>query len=324
MPQIQTNGQAIPRHHTAERRNAVRGRNHRPLDDISADIHKLERESVFAKGDLLIEAKDQLDHGEFLSWVNSEFEWSKSTAENYMNAARLKAKFPNIGNLKLAKTTIYELAELMAADNDELMESIIAALTEQATHNQLKATAATDIMLSAGLRWEFGDYPEATLYALHAVKITDGNVETMEALKAEQPTTEEAARAIVEQMREHHEETDTEETDTEETDTEETDTEETATEETDETDTEQQTEEEEETQEQQTEDQVDEVDPLVGKIQSLLNSALTAEIKQFNRDNRSWELRDKVRDALGVLSNTARDPATNINRRTERMLDRGL
>jgi hypothetical protein len=125
-----------------------RGRNHRPLDDIAADIHKLHRGNVFATGDLLIEAKDQqLDHGEFLDWIDAEFDWSKTTAERYMNAARLKAKFPNLGNLKLAKTTIYELAELMAADTaDELMESIIAALAEKATRNQLKATAASAII----------------------------------------------------------------------------------------------------------------------------------------------------------------------------------
>jgi hypothetical protein len=252
-----------------------------------------------------------------------------------MDAERLRRKFPNLGNLKLAKTTIYELVELAADDNttDELMEDILAALAAQATRNQLKHASATEIIELTGLRWEFGDYPDATLYALHAVKLTGGNDEIVEALRAEQPTTEEAARSIVERMREERLRR------SRQTEPDEnghsrmsisargnggTGSEDTGSEESDESDTEQQTEEEEETQEQQTEDQVDEVDPLVGKIQNLLNSALTAEIKQFNRDNRSWEMRDKVRDALVVLSITARDLATNIDRRTERMLDRGL
>jgi hypothetical protein len=334
------------RHHSSDRRNR------RPLDDIAADIHKLQRSSLFAIGDLLIEAKEQLlDHGEFLPWLEGHFEWSEDTAENYMGASRLAAKFRNIRNLKLAKTTIYELVELAADDNttDELMEDIIAALAEQATRDQLKHAAATEIIELTGLRWEFGDYPEAALYALWEVKqrAEPWSDKAADALMAQEPTTEEAARAIVENVEREYraaenddpDETDTEETDTEETDTdtEETDTD---TEETDseETDREQQTEqrtEQQQTEQQQTEQQTEEEeqteeeiedDPnaLPNRIRNLLTPALKAEIEQFNRDSRSMESRDGVRNALRVLINTARDLAVNIDRRTTRMLDRGL
>ena len=69
----------------------------RNLNVIAKDIHTLERRNVFAIGALLIEAKDACEHGEWMDWLDTEFDWSESTAANYMNAFRLKAKFPVVG-----------------------------------------------------------------------------------------------------------------------------------------------------------------------------------------------------------------------------------
>ena len=59
----------------------------RNLHIIASDIHSLERRNVFDVGALLIEAKDACEHGEWMDWLEAEFDWSDSTANNYMNAS---------------------------------------------------------------------------------------------------------------------------------------------------------------------------------------------------------------------------------------------
>jgi DUF3102 family protein len=120
-----------------ERRRLI----NRSLDVIAADIHQLQRNSIFDTGDLLIEAKDQLDHGRFLDWLDSEFDWSHATAANYMNAARLAAKFLTVRNLPIPARVLYELDP-----DDEDLPKIIAALEKACEHGPLKVTAAEDVI----------------------------------------------------------------------------------------------------------------------------------------------------------------------------------
>jgi hypothetical protein len=187
-------------------------RNRRPLDDIAADIHKLQRSNVFEIGDLLLEAKEQLDHGEFLPWLREEFpDWSEDSAQRAMNVARLGNKYRSLRNLKLPRTTLYDLVDLDADEDDdtpdELIQATITALAEQATDSQLKAAAAARIIELTRLRQQFGDYPEATLFALDDVTTKPPKPwrdKVIEALKAKSPTTEEAAKTIIlKVMREH-------------------------------------------------------------------------------------------------------------------------
>ena len=77
------------------------GKNARPLEKIANEIHALERNNIFDVGQLLIEAKESCDHGEWLAWLtDSDFLFSADTAERYMNAASLVAKFRTVRNLK--------------------------------------------------------------------------------------------------------------------------------------------------------------------------------------------------------------------------------
>jgi Protein of unknown function (DUF3102) len=85
----------------------------RALADIEKDLGvlvKAQRRNIFTMGALLIEAKARVLHGEWLPWLQQHFGRSVSTAENYMNAARLIAKFPTVGNLKLSNSALYWLA----------------------------------------------------------------------------------------------------------------------------------------------------------------------------------------------------------------------
>ncbi len=69
---------------------------------------KGETTSVIEIGGLLIEAKEMLDHGEWLPWLKVKFGSSLKTADNYMNASRL-ANWKRVTNLKLRPTALYLL-----------------------------------------------------------------------------------------------------------------------------------------------------------------------------------------------------------------------
>jgi hypothetical protein len=175
-------------------------KNARSLDTIADEIHKFQRVNVFVVGDLLVEAKAACEHGEWLDWLDQHFGWSDSSAERYMNVARLGTQIPQLRNLKLAKTTLYALVEEHGEDD---LPSIIAELEKRATKKQLKPSDAKDVIEIAVLRREFGDLPEATLRALEE---TSGKgawcAKAVEALKAEHPTTAAAADKVVNDI--HH------------------------------------------------------------------------------------------------------------------------
>lgn len=84
----------------------------RQLQTILAELQtamKREATNIIAIGDLLLEVQAQVEHGSWLPWLAENFDKSISTAENYMNAARLAAEFPMVGNLKLRPSALYLL-----------------------------------------------------------------------------------------------------------------------------------------------------------------------------------------------------------------------
>jgi hypothetical protein len=96
-----------------------------------------EATNVITIGDLLLEAKDQLGHGEWLPWLKSNFGSSESTAQNYMNAARLAAKYPTVGDLRLRPTALYYLgSNLESIPSDEIKAIFKAAKTEWIDHKR--------------------------------------------------------------------------------------------------------------------------------------------------------------------------------------------
>src|SRR5665213_66127 len=97
--------------------------NTRTLDVIADDINLLARGNIFDIGDLLIEAKAQCEHGQWLAWLHAEFDWaSVDTAERYIKVAKLGAKFRTVRNLKLAATTLYRLAD---HENEDDLSAIL-------------------------------------------------------------------------------------------------------------------------------------------------------------------------------------------------------
>jgi hypothetical protein len=185
-------------------------KNVRTLSEIADAIHSLERANVFDKGDLLIEAKEQgCERGEWLDWLDAEFEWSVDTAERYMKVAKLAGQFRNLRNLKLGRTTLYRLVDYEYEDD---LPAIIKELAKHATKTRLAPRDAEQVIKMSLARHHFGDHPDATLVQLMQVaewrRVYDEpwHDKAVAALQQQQPETEEAARAIVDEIQQEYDE----------------------------------------------------------------------------------------------------------------------
>jgi hypothetical protein len=178
-------------------------KNTRSLSDIAVDIHALERRSIIDIGELLIEAQGQCEPGKWLAWLGAEFEWSVDTAGRYMSVAKLAGRFRKLRNLKLGKTTLYDLAYF---HEEEDMPAIIAELAKHATKSWL-APSDADRVIQIGIgRRRFGDYPDVTLERLSTLSDdSPRHAKLIAALKEQKPATHEAADAIVLDIRRQYE-----------------------------------------------------------------------------------------------------------------------
>jgi hypothetical protein len=104
--------------------------NRRPLITIAAEIAtSLKREvgDVVKTGGLLAEAKEQLDHGDWLPWLEKNFPPSARSAQRYMAAAEFAAKYDSVAHLHLEVSALFALLE---ADQDGHFAAVQAALEE--------------------------------------------------------------------------------------------------------------------------------------------------------------------------------------------------
>lgn len=120
----------------------------RKLGDIASELEgavKAETTNVIVIGNLLIEAKEQLEHGDWLPWLAENFDSSTSTASNYMGAAKFAAKFPTVGNLKLRLSAIY----LPSTDDGMLFDqTVIKAVLKEAENTWITDDRVWEIDLA--------------------------------------------------------------------------------------------------------------------------------------------------------------------------------
>jgi hypothetical protein len=180
----------------------LKTKNARSLDTIADNIHKLERGNIIDTGDLLLEAKAQCEHGQWLDWVLREFPWSAGTAERYMRVAELSAKFCTLQNLKLSITTLYQLAD---HECEEDLPAIIKELAKHATQLRLAPRDAERVIKIGIARHRFGDHPDATLFRLGELLYWHSgepwHEKAVAALQQHQPETDESACLIVNEVR---------------------------------------------------------------------------------------------------------------------------
>jgi hypothetical protein len=87
----------------------------RALSAIVDEIHvalKRETADVIVIGGLLIEAKAQLKHGQWYSWLEKEFSLSRQSADRYIKVNKFASKTPSVGDLKLQVSALYVLADV--------------------------------------------------------------------------------------------------------------------------------------------------------------------------------------------------------------------
>jgi FtsZ-binding cell division protein ZapB len=175
----------------------------RDLDAIAADIHRVKRSKAFEVGALLVEAWDACDHGQWLDWLDSEFDMTERTAQNYMAAARLKTKYETVSYLPLPARVIYDLASDVESED---LPAVIAALAKAAEGKSktISVGEAEDVIRLARLRHEFGDHHESALGAMADVDGQPWGEQAIAALKEARPTTDEAATAVVNKFRRAH------------------------------------------------------------------------------------------------------------------------
>jgi hypothetical protein len=119
--------------------------------DAIRELHRNVIGNILEIGRRLIEVKKLLGHGNFLPWVEAEFQWSAKTAENYMRAAEAFGdKFETVSNLPITITALYELsapdvppearAEAMEIAKTGKPVKKAAAKTTIANHTQKRAS----------------------------------------------------------------------------------------------------------------------------------------------------------------------------------------
>jgi hypothetical protein len=178
----------------------MKPKNVRSLDTIAENINRVARGNIFDIGDLLLEAKAQCEHGQWLDWLSAEFTWSVDSAERYMKVAELAAKFRRLRNLKLAVTTLYELAD---HEGEEDLPAVIEELAKHATKTPLRPSDAKRLIKIGIGRCRFGDHPDATLVQLVELDRFSGeswSEKAVAALQEREPDTDESASLLVDEI----------------------------------------------------------------------------------------------------------------------------
>jgi hypothetical protein len=185
----------------------MKRKNVRPLNAIADNIHQLARGNIIDIGDLLLEAKSQCERGDWLNWLHGEFEWSVDTAERYMKVAALNAKFRRLRNLKLAVTTLYELADYEEAEQgvpeDQLdLPAIISELAKHASKTRLSPRDARRVIKIGIGRRQHGDHPDPTLVQLAELNRwrQAWHEKAVAALLEREPDTDDSASLLVSEV----------------------------------------------------------------------------------------------------------------------------
>jgi DNA repair exonuclease SbcCD ATPase subunit len=95
----------------------------RDIDVITAEINFYKTQVVEASweiGQRLNEAKEQLEHGEWLGWLEDKVDFSEGTAQRFMRLAREYPKTSPV--MELGSSKALTLLTLPAADRDEFMD----------------------------------------------------------------------------------------------------------------------------------------------------------------------------------------------------------
>lgn len=124
----------------------------------TSEIKKLIRktaQTVWEIGENLSEVKACLQHGQFESWLNTEFDWSARTAQRFLQVYE-RFKNDNLADLKISASAIYEIASPSTPDTVRVQALTFAKEGKEVTPITIKAIKAEAQKKLKGLA--VGDY----------------------------------------------------------------------------------------------------------------------------------------------------------------------
>src|SRR5262249_14835553 len=124
-----------PEVHHMSKRTKAESNDRRGLLTIVEEIRETLRRdnsNIIRRGELLIEAKAMVEHGEWLSWLERYFDMSEDTAERLMSVARFADRFRILRNMALSHLPKGVLYALASGDYSDAI--IKAVLVEAESH----------------------------------------------------------------------------------------------------------------------------------------------------------------------------------------------
>lgn len=116
------------------------------VQQLTSEINeqlKVTVQAIWQIGQKLVEVRNCLSYGEFNAWLKVEFQWSRSTAYNYINVFETFGSCPNFGQLNIAASALYLLAAPSSSKEarEEALES--ARRGEIVTYSKAKAIVSS-------------------------------------------------------------------------------------------------------------------------------------------------------------------------------------
>ena len=111
-------------------------------------------------GELLVEAKSRVQHGEWGSWVEANFEGSTRTTQAYMKVAR---EIPNLDEVKAQRVALLSLREAMRELSTPKIERILGDWTDCRDFDELNQKADA---VARGEAWGDGEWSVNAWYQL--------------------------------------------------------------------------------------------------------------------------------------------------------------
>jgi len=84
--------------------------------DVATIVTKIKRTirddicNIITRGELLQQAKDQIEQDGWLTWLETNFNWDEHMAQRAISVAKFTAKYDTVSALNLTKGVLYGLA----------------------------------------------------------------------------------------------------------------------------------------------------------------------------------------------------------------------
>jgi hypothetical protein len=163
----------------------------RPLEVIARELRlalKRETKDIITIGDLLSEAKKQVDYGEWLPWLRDGFSLSERTAQRYIAASNFAAKYDTVADLDLSPSALYLVS------GGEVPAKAVAAIMKEAAAKRVDVDRARAIA-APFLREQSDEAAKAEAKAAAAHR--DEANELLDASPPELPPTQETSAPAV-------------------------------------------------------------------------------------------------------------------------------